>query len=318
MEALESKPKPILVVLAFSAVCVIWGTTYYAILIGLKAGMPPFLMGTFRFILASILMLGYCKWRGELSFKSAFIIRNLLIGSVLLTGGQGILFWAENYISSGYAAILVATLPLWYVVLDNKNRTVYLSNKGIVVGLLLGFASILLLFLKELSGFSNLSSKSFLLGASGVLFSCICWVSASLYHTNYNKNASLFNGLSWQLVGGAISCFLVSLVMGEPFHTDLATIPVIGWWAIIYLAVAGSFCAFMAYQWLLRVKPPAVVCTYAYVNPVIAVILGYWAASEEITYYQVMGMLGILLGAYLVNRSKLKMNKEKVNPKVAK
>jgi len=296
------KPALWLILVAFAATYIIWGTTYIAILVGIKT-LPPFLMAAIRFAIAGVVMLAVAAIRGENLFVNG-VFKNMILGIVILTGGQGLLAWAELYIPSGYAAILVSTLPLWYVLLDRKNWSSYFKNKLILTGLILGFAGILLLFEKYLRASSTASGVLQVLGLFAVLGACVCWASGTLYYKNQASRGSMFINLGWQLMGGFLSSMLIVFLTGEFSGFSLDSVSPASWLATVYLAVAGSLGAFIAFTWLMTVKPPAVVGTYAYVNPVIAVLLGWLLANENITVLQIAGMIIILFSAFLVNSPK--------------
>jgi drug/metabolite transporter (DMT)-like permease len=301
----EKKPALWLILIAFASVYIIWGTTYIAILIGIET-LPPFLMAAIRFLVAAIVLLMISVLRGEKVLVPG-MFKNMLLGIVILTGGQGLLAWAELYIPSGYAAILVSTLPLWYVLLDRGNWNNYFKNKLILAGLILGFCGILLLF-KKYIGDATGNSFLQLLGLAAVLGACICWTSGTLYFKNHVNKGSMFLNLGWQLTGGFLSSLLVGFFSGEFTGFSFTDVSMHSWLATLYLALAGSLVAFIAFNWLMTVRPAAVVGTYAYVNPVIAVLLGWLMANENITITQVAGMFVILLSAFLVNSPKYLSN----------
>jgi len=295
---IHKKPALWLVLIAFASTYIIWGTTYFAILIGLET-IPPFFMASMRFLIAGIVLLIIAGLRGE-NIWALGIYKNMTLGIIILTGGQGLLFWSEQYIPSGYAAILVSTLPLWYVLLDRKNWSSYFKNKLIITGLIFGFFGILLLFKKYLGASTGTSFLQFL-GLMAVLLACICWAAGTLYYKNHSNQKSMFLDLGWQLIGGFLSSLLIGFFSGELNSFSLTGVSINSWLATLYLAVAGSLVAFIAFSWLMTVRPAAIVGTYAYVNPVIAVLLGWLLANETITILQVAGMLIILLSAFLVN-----------------
>lgn len=304
---INKKPALWLILIAFSSTYIIWGTTYLAILIGLET-LPPFIMAAIRFLVAGAVLLLIAVLRGE-NVRVRGIYKNMLLGIVILTGGQGLLAWAELYIPSGYAAILVSTLPLWYVLLDRKNWNTYFKNKLILTGLILGFFGILLLFKKYL-GTSTGTSVLQLLGLLAVLSACICWAAGTLYSKNNVNQSSIFVNLGWQLMGGFLSSLFIGFFSGELTGFSFANVSMDSWFATLYLAVAGSLVAFIAFSWLMTVRPAAVVGTYAYVNPVIAVLLGWLMANESITLLQIAGMFIILLSAFLVNSPKYMAGKK--------
>ena len=209
---INKKPALWLIFIAFASTYIIWGTTYLAILIGLET-LPPFIMAAIRFLVAGAVLLIIASLRKE-DVWVRHIPKNLLLGIVILTGGQGLLAWAELYIPSGYAAILVSTLPLWFVLLDRKNWNNYFKNKIILTGLILGFLGILMLFKKSVDVFTGTSVLQ-ILGLLAVLGACICWAAGTLYSKNNVNQSSMFVNLGWQLMGGSISGLLVGFFSGE-------------------------------------------------------------------------------------------------------
>lgn len=301
-------PQVWLVIPAYFATYILWGTTYFAVLVGLQT-LPPFIMAAVRFLMAAIVLLLIVSAKGEKLFVRG-ALKNMLLGVVILTGGQGLLFWSEQYIASGTAAVLVSALPLWYVLLDVGNRKTYFSNKIIITGLILGFLGILLLF-KKYIGVSTGNTRWQIYGFIAVIGGCICWAAGTLYYKNSGRQGSLFLNLGWQLIGGFISSLLVAALSMEFANFSFQHVSINSWLATAYLAVAGTLLAFVAFNWLLTVRPAAVVGTYAYVNPVIAVILGWLFANETINALQVTGMVVILFSAFLVNSPKYVSNKNK-------
>lgn len=310
MESITSRK--LLTGLAFTAIYFIWGTTYLVILIGLE-DFPPHIMASIRFVIAGILLVGYCLFRGESLPSVRTLKKNVIIGIIILSGGQGILIWAEQFIPSGYAAVLVATLPFWFVIIDKKQWSNSFSNPFIIFGVILGFCGILLLFKDYLS--ENILSENdrmHIIASIAVLISAILWVGGSLYHKYKPAKGSIYSNLGWQLLGGAAFSFFVSLTLGELDSFSLQSVEWESWAAVLYLALFGSIAAFAAYTWLLTQKPSAVVGTYAYINPVVAVFLGWLLANETISVPQFWGMLVILGSAVLVNLTKNKVGKQKI------
>lgn len=304
----NKQPAPALILLAFASTYLLWGTTYFAVLVGLQT-LPPFVMGAFRFLLAGIILFIIILLKGEALWKKG-MYKNMLLGIIILSGGQGLLFWSEQYIPSGYTAILVSTLPLWYVLLDGGNRSIYFKNKIVLTGLVLGFFGILLLFERYIGASSDITSMQ-VLGMLSVFGACICWVMGTLYYKDNIDQNSIFLNLAWQLMGGFLSSLFISFLSGEFRGFSFAKVSMNSWLATVYLAVAGSLLAFIAFTWLLSVRPAAVVGTYAYVNPVIAVLIGWILANESINLLQIVGMVIILISAFLVNSTKYKWNNKK-------
>jgi drug/metabolite transporter (DMT)-like permease len=303
------------VLLSFAAVYVIWGTTYLAIKIGVRQ-MPPFIMASMRYLIAGGLLLGFCVVKRERLFWGDTVMQ-LLIGAFMLTLGQGILFWAEEYISSGLTAVFIATLPVWYILIDGRNRAMYFRSKLTLASIVLGLVGIVTLFSGQTGHADGQSGTMRVIASAVVLCSCFCWALGSLYYKNHRGQSALLVDVSWQLVGGTVACFVVSVFANEWKHFTFGAVNAASWGAVFYLAIAGSIVAFSASLYLLTVRPPAVVGTYAYVNPIIAVLIGM-AAGELVTVTQVVGIVIILVAAYLANRVKIGKPAEQPEPTAPK
>jgi drug/metabolite transporter (DMT)-like permease len=291
------------VVFAFAAVYLIWGTTYLAIKIGLEE-MPPFLMAFFRYLIAGTVLLGICLVKQE-NIITKTIWKNMLLGAFLLLLGQGVLFWVEQYLSSGLTAVFIGSLPICYLLVDVNNWQKYFKSKLTLIGIVLGLIGIIVLFRDQSQPAHQGAVNMQIIASFVVLGSCFCWAIGSLYYNNKFPKGSLFCDIGWQLFGGALICLLVSL-FADPLDTfTFAQVSLKTWGAVFYLAIAGSIVAFTSSYYLLSVRPAAVVGTYAYVNPVIAMILGYLIADERITISQIAGIVIILIAAYLSNTVKL-------------
>jgi drug/metabolite transporter (DMT)-like permease len=303
------------VLLAFAAVYIIWGTTYLAIKIGVRQ-MPPFIIASLRYLIAGVLLLGFCIVKRERLFSDNTLTQ-VLLGAFMLTLGQGVIFWAEEFISSGLTAVFIATLPVWYILIDGHNRAMYFRSKLTLISIALGLIGIITLFSGQSSHADGQSGTMRLVASAVVLCSCFCWAAGSLYYKNHRGPSGLLVDVGWQLAGGTIACFVVSLLTGEWKHFSFGAVNAAGWGAVIYLAIAGSIVAFSASLYLLTVRPPAVVGTYAYVNPIIAVLIGV-AAGELVTVTQVVGIVIILVAAYLANRVKIGKPAEQPGPAAPK
>ncbi|MFD2147177.1 EamA family transporter [Mucilaginibacter antarcticus] len=288
------------IILAFAAVYIIWGTTYLAIRIGIES-MPPFIMAGLRYVIAGVLMLLYIKIKGEVVIDKN-VTSNFLLGAFMLTCGQGTIFWAEKYVPSGLTAVLISTAPIWYIIADKRHWRTYFTSKLTMFSIVLGLVGVWVLFKDQ--AVIGTSSKMIYIASAVIIISCFCWVTASLWYKYNHTPGSLFKNIGWQLMGGAVACLLVGIPTGEWAQFHIADVSVRSWCALFYLAIAGSIVAFTAMFWLLERRPAPIVGTYAYVNPVIAVLLGYLVANEIITTSQVFGMVVILLAAYLANKVK--------------
>lgn len=292
------------VILAFAAVYIIWGSTYLAIRLGIR-DIPPFLLSAIRFLLAGIALLAWCLWKKEPMPSSKDIGRNALCGALMLFGGTVSVTWAEQYISSSLAAIIVTSLPFWFVLLDKKQWSYYFSNKLIIAGLLVGFVGVVLLMsFGHTDTADNISSSKKLAGSLVIVGGGIAWTIGSLY-SKYNPSQSslLMNG-SIQLLATGLFTGIISVAAAEPQKMDWSQVQFSSWMALLYLATMGSIVAYLSYLYLLKMRPAAQVSTYVYVNPAVALILGALIASEPIGWWQVISLLIILSGVLLVNMPK--------------
>lgn len=292
------------IILAFAAIYIIWGTTYLAIKIGLE-GMPPFTMASLRYLLAGIILVSYCILKKESVFNSN-IYKNMLLGAFMLTLGQGVLPWVEQYLSSGLTAVFIATLPICYIITDHRNWRAYFKSKLTIVSILMGLIGIAVLFKDQTAVSAGVAVEKKVIASIVVIGSCVCWAIGSLYYKYHHTTGSMFCNIGWQLLGGGLACLCISMATSEQHQFTPDHFSIKAWLAVLYLAIAGSVIAFTALYYLLAIRPPAVVGTYAYVNPVIAVLLGYMIAGEKITAAQIVGMAIILVSAYLSNKVKLK------------
>lgn len=301
------EPSQTLIIAAFTALYLIWGSTYIAIRIALES-IPPFLMAGSRFFIAGILLYAWCRFRGQHTPSSNSFLKISWSGILMLFCGTGSLVWAEQYIPSGLASIIVATLPLWFVLIDKRHWSFHLSNKWIVAGLIIGFAGVLLLFAdKKLTGISG--SYNTLLSIAVLTAGTIIWAIGSLYakYTDMEGSAAMKASIQ-MMIAGALA-LIIGFIIGEQNKMPRSSISTNSLLALIYLITMGSLVAYMAYVWLLEVRPPSLVGTYAYVNPVVAVFLGWWLLQESVSRQQLFALGIILAGVVLVNFSKDKIKK---------
>jgi len=302
MEVQQNKtPSTLLVVLAFATVYVVWGSTYFFIQKALT-GFPPFILGTFRFITAGLLMMAWCILKGEKVFKVTNIKPAIITGLLLLFVGNGVVIWVEQFLPSAMVAIMVSSSPLWFVLLDQPKWKENLHSKSTILGLIIGFAGVVLLFSERImSSFSSLNSSRDLFAMGLVLLGSMAWAGGSLYSKyNSGQNTAIVNS-TWQMIAAGIAFFPGSIISGEFDNFHIQQIPADAWFAVIYLIIFGSIVGFSAYVWLLKVQPATKVSTYAYVNPVVAVILGVFFAGESISNMQIAGLVIILGSVLLIN-----------------
>ena len=303
VKSVTKHPKA-LVLSAFAAVYLIWGSTYLAILLAIKT-IPPFFMAGSRFLIAGLILLTYALLKGEQipDLKSTWKIS--LAGILMLSFGNALLAWVEQYLPSGLSAILVATVPLWFVVFDKKQWKFYFSNRQIIIGLIVGFAGVILLFAGK--GSSDLFNSKMKIISLLVLFvGTIGWTVGSLYSKYQTIHGSTLMKVAIQMLAAGIVNLIAGLILGEQQNFILKNISWQSVGALGYLIVMGSLVAYLAYVWLLSVRPASLVGTYAYVNPVVAVFLGWLIADEHINIQKIIGLTIIIAGLVIVNMSKEK------------
>ena len=302
--ATNKSASPILVIIAFATVYIVWGSTYFFIQMAIH-GLPPLLLGALRFMIAGTLMLVWCIIKGEKIFIKNSIITSAIVGLLLLGGGNGAVIWVEQKLPSAMVAILVSSAPIWFVLLDKQNWATNLRNKATVIGLVVGFAGVILLFSEQLGGiFTGGSVNSKLPGMILLILGSIAWSSGSIYSKHHPSKGSAAVNIAWQMIIAGMVFLPGSWLNHEFDHLQWQQIPTHSWLALGYLIVFGSIAAFSAYVWLLQVRPATQVSTYAYVNPVIAVILGMLFAHEHVSLTQISGLVIILGSVLLINLSK--------------
>lgn len=313
MQAQSKAPSTLLVVLAFATVYIVWGSTYFFIQRAL-AGFPPFFLGAFRFITAGVIMLIWSLLQGENVFSAKAIKPAIITGLLLLFIGNGIVIWVEQFLPSAMVAIMISSSPLWFILLDKPKWSENLSNKSTIVGLLIGFAGVVLLFSEKIMvSMSSLNSSRDLFAMALVVFGSMAWAGGSLYSKYKSGTNSATVNSTWQMLAAGIAFLPGSIISGELTSIDLAAIPLDAWLATAYLIVFGSIAGFGAYVWLLKVQPATKVSTYAYVNPVVAVLLGIFFAKESISVLQIVGLVIILGSVLLINLHKYRKPKQVVS-----
>jgi len=290
-----------MVILAFAIIYLVWGSTYFFIELSV-AHIPPMLVGAFRYLLAGLLMLGYCVITRKPVFSLAAIKPATVSGFLLLVCGNGGLIWSEQYIPSGLAAILLASGPVWFVLLDRRQWVVNFNSPSTIVGLVVGFAGVLLLFWDSLTGGNNTAAHGHGMAALAVLVcASISWAAGSLYSKYRSAPVSNAVNAGWQMMAAGLIFLPLSLVWGEWRHFEWAAVPWSSWSGILYLMTMGSLVGYSAFVWLLSVRPATQVSTHAYVNPVVAVLLGAVFNSERLTRLQLAGLVVILSSVLLIN-----------------
>lgn len=282
--------------LAYVAVAIFWGTTFLAIRMGV-ATMPPFLMAGLRHLFAGLLICSYFLIRGySLPTKAQFGIA-LVNGILLLVVGNGLVSWAEKYITSGLAALICALSPLAIIganQLMGKRESMTLKM-WLGVGLCLGAQ--VLIFKNNLD---DLAKPEYLLGIVFLLTAVVSWGFGSIYAKQKQTGLHPLYGASFQMMSAGVILLIVGSALGEwsSFHPDMQ-----GIWSIVYLIVFGSILGYGSYMYILKHLPAAIVSTYAYVNTIVAVALGWFILDEEVNGLIWLAVVLTISGVYLVNSS---------------
>ena len=272
-------PPTLAVVSAFAAVYLIWGSTYLAIRFAIET-LPGFLMAGVRFTVAGALLFAWTGWRGRTPPRRREWRTASVMGALMLLGGNGAVVWATERVPSGIVALLIATVPLWMVLLDWAQGTGLRPTARVLLGLAIGFGGALLLVGPDALGTAHLVDPVRGLAALG---GALSWAAGSIYARRAPQPTSPLVATAAQMLLGGAFLLVLGLATGEAAEVDPAGFSALSVLSLAYLIVFGAVVGYSAYVWLLRVTSAARVATYAYVNPVVAVFLGWLLADEPLT-----------------------------------
>ncbi len=296
----------LMVVIAFAIVYVVWGSTYFFIHKALS-GFQPFMLGSFRFTVAGVLMLAWCRHKGYKIFDFSTIKSAGITGLLLLFIDTGIIIWVEQFLASGLVAIMAASAAIWFIILDKPNWKYNFRSIPILTGLFLGFLGVIMLFSEQLSiAVDESQRQSNFVGMTLLIVGAVAWTAGSLYSKYFNSSEKQANtnslvGTAWQILIAGVAFMITAFFTGEMAEFQPSQVPAEAWWSMAYLIVFGSIIAYSAYIWLLKVRPATEVSTYAYVNPIVAVMLSYFLTDENISAVQLLGLGVILLSVFMIN-----------------
>ncbi len=286
----------ILAYIALAAVCVIWGTTYLAIRLGVTE-FPPFLFSGIRFILAGPLLLGILTITGRLTLPDRrTLIQQAFAGILMCSFGVGVVGWGELRVSSGLAAIICSVMPVWVILINLVWSTDDRPTLPIVLGLLTGLAGILLIFSEHLGEFG---SGQYTISIILTFLANICWAFGSVWLKKNSKGGDPFLNAGLQMTAGGIFLLPMSLVFddysGLHWSADMAR-------PLLYLILIGSVGAYTCYSYAIKKLPMTIVSIYAYINPIVAVLLGWLILGEKLNARIGIGIVVTVLGIYIVNK----------------
>lgn len=280
------------VILAYITVCVVWGSTYAAIRVGVSE-FPPFLFIGMRYLVAGSLIMLYARLKGlEYPGSMADVRRLSIVGLLLLLGGNGFVAWAEQWVHSGAASMVIATGPLFMAILESMlpgSRSLGLMGW---LGMLVGFGGVVLLVFFG-SGIGAIDAG----GMAGLLAGTLCWAVGSVYSKRNKPGGSIVTHIGIQMLAGGIGLTAAGLLSGEAARVHFSAR---GIWALLYLIFIGSLIGYSCYIYVLQKWPAARAGTYAYVNPVVAVLIGAVLLNEPVSGGVILSMVVILGGVVLV------------------
>ena len=277
-----------------------WGSTFLAIRIGVHE-VPPLLFAALRFVVAGLVLYGWMTVRGERSPSREQWGSILLLAFLIFLVDYGLLFWAEQHVPSGIAAVMMATIPVFMAL----SEIVFLRTQKLTFRLTLAL-------LIGLGGVAVLMSRSLLLGgapidtagAVALLIGSVTWSIASILTRKLPLPPSKVMSSGAQMLAGGVMLTLTSAALGEFHRFQPATVSRGAWLSLLYLIVAGSIIGFTAYVWLIHHESPTKVGTYAYVNPVVAVLLGYFMGGEALSLRTILGALFVLIGVVVITTTR--------------
>jgi len=292
-------PRRIWIILAFAALYIIWGSTYLAILFAIRS-IPPFLMAGARFFLAGVIMYAAARWHGAARPEPVTWRSAAIVGACLLMCGNGGVTIAEKWVPSSLAALLVATVPIYIALLGWITGSSLRPAPLVWLGLIGGVLGVAFLVGPTFTNSSGSPGNHLALGMSILLAASLLWSAGSLYSRTAKNAPSPFLAAGQQMLCGGGLLLLLGMAMGEPRGFDLRNMTWLSVGAFVYLVAIGALVGFPAYVYLLRHCDPAKVATYAYVNPIVAVLLGTMFAGERLTMRTVIGAASIILSVAMV------------------
>lgn len=288
-----------LVLLAFATVYVVWGSTYLAIRFGIET-IPPFFMAGVRFCIGGSLFIGWAIARGTKIPSSSLWRSAALVGVLMVAGGTGGVTWSEQFVPSGLTALLIAMVPLWIVLIDWARPGGSNPGSTVFFGLVIGLAGMTLLVNPvAVGGVREINP----VGALALVFATLSWATGSVYSRHARQSSSQTITVGMQMVSGGVTLLCMSTISGELSQVDLALISWRSVMAMVYLIGPGSL-AYAAYLFLLRASTPTKAATYAYVNPIIALVLGAVIGGEQVSAWTLLCSAVIITGVVVIVTAK--------------
>ena len=291
------------ITLAFAVIYIVWGTTFLAIRFALES-IPPFMMAGLRFTVAGVLLFAWVYFRNPVKIKLEHLKLPAITGLLMIFIGHGSLAWAEQFITSGFAALLCSVIPVWMVLISWMQSRANKPDKLTVAGIILGITGVGLLTITgdEFLISAAAGSGMIIFSIAPLLLSTILWSYASIKSRKFSKELPLLYSISIQILTGGTALLLLGIFRGEVAELSVSAISFISFASMVYLVLFGTILAYSSYVWLLKASTPSKVGTYAFFNPLIAVFLGWLTIDEPITTVMIIGAAGILVSVLLINK----------------
>lgn len=287
--------------LAFAAVSLFWGTTFFAIRVGV-ASFPPFLMAGFRHTIGGIIICSYFLFRGYALPDKKALKTFFINGFLMLVVGNGLVTWAEIYVSSGLAALICALTPIWIVLINSVTGKREVINKLVWLGLLICLAGQFLIFQDNLRDFAN---PGYALGIVFIIIANLAWAIGTVYSKNHQTNTHPLFGAGLQMISGGVVLDIIGSMRGEWHVLNPEPVAV---WMLAYLIIFGSLIAYGSYIYVLKKLPAAIVSTYAFINTLVAIFIGWLWLDETVNLMVMISVMLTLGGLWLINYAHNKSN----------
>jgi len=280
---------------ALIALYIVWGSTYLAIRFAVET-MPPFLHASLRFLVSGLILYFWRRSAGDEKPTASNWKSTAIVGTLLLLGGNGLVALAEKNVPSGIAALMISTSPFWLVLFEAMRTKGSRPTWQSILGLVIGFGGVFLLI--GPSEITGAHQKFDTFGTILLLIAPVLWSVGSIYAKGADMPKSTLMSTGMQMLTGAVSLFIVSVVTGELNGFSFGDVSMRSWWGLIYLITFGSLVGFVSYGWLLHNAPVSLMSTYAYVNPVVAVFLG-WLLAGEVLNTRILIASAIIIGSVI-------------------
>jgi drug/metabolite transporter (DMT)-like permease len=290
-------PLRVRIIIGFAIIYVVWGSTYVAIRFAVQT-LPPFFMSGVRFLVAGLVLIAWAYWRGASHPTRAQWRAATLVGALLILGGTATVGWAEQWVPSGIASLLAATAPLWIVVMEWMGPGGMRPGIAVIAGIVLGLCGVAVLIGPGLFSGTG-SGHAWEAGALALVLGSAFWGAGSIYSSRVRHPTSAPLAMGMQMVTGGALSLAAGVLLGEARSLDVHAVSAASALALGYLVVFGSLIGFTAYLWLLQVVRPSRVATHAYVNPIVAVLLG-WALADEPLSARTLLAAAVIIGSVVL------------------